>query len=224
MCRASRASVRDKHEGSPVNVIVVEPRELTRRGLVEILSAIPWIRLALTSASLTVDLESIIATPRPRVVVVSSDTGRSDADLLNQGTRKDEVLVLIRSQDDPDLAAAATLNAAGFLLEPDVTVESLGRSIRRMSMGEVCLPRILLRYLQEESRTSETSPSASYSLTGRENQVLNMIAKGMTNKEIARSLALSTHTTKRYVAMILIKLDRPNRASAVARALNEQLL
>lgn len=67
-------------------------------------------------------------------------------------------------------------------------------------------------------------PAASHSLSPREVQVLALVAAGMTNAQIAAQLVLSPHTVHRHVANILVKLQAPNRAAAIVRARDLELL
>jgi DNA-binding CsgD family transcriptional regulator len=68
------------------------------------------------------------------------------------------------------------------------------------------------------------APSAPAGLTGRELEVLRLVAQGMSNQEIATSLVLSEHTVHRHVANVLAKLGVSSRAAAVAQAARHDLL
>lgn len=96
----------------------------------------------------------------------------------------------------------------------------------RVPAGEADLPRLLI--LGSDSATVTMAPSrrapASVQLSRREREILAVVARGMTNAEIAASLELSEHTVKRHVANILTKLDLANRSAAAAFAVQHGLV
>ena len=125
------------------------------------------------------------------------------------GVRETERLVL----------ACAEAGIAGYVT-PDSTEEDLTKAVVRALRGELsCSPRIaglLFKRVGTLSTTPRT-PVGRESLTGRENQILNLLCDGKSNKEIGRALRISNATVKNHVHNILEKLDVHRRGEAAAR-------
>jgi len=85
----------------------------------------------------------------------------------------------------------------------------------------MCLARALAGFLQGDTPTTLEGASP---LTGRETEILRLVATGMSNREIAETLVLSEHTVHRHVANILRKLSASTRASAATHALRAGIL
>ena len=96
----------------------------------------------------------------------------------------------------------------------------------RVAAGEIDIPRLLVLGGSGASaaRTPARRAPATAQLSPREREVLVVVARGMTNAEIAAALELSEHTVKRHVANILTKLDLANRSAAAAFAVQHGLL
>jgi two-component system nitrate/nitrite response regulator NarL len=114
----------------------------------------------------------------------------------------------------------ARLPADGFLSLTDVSVETLDDALRRVSLGDLPLPTSLARQLL----ASKQGPvylkhDRAVRLTSRERETLALLVDGMSNKQIARRLSISTHGAKRLVGSILLKTGSPNRTAAVVTAI-----
>ena len=114
---------------------------------------------------------------------------------------------------------AIKAGAAGYLLK-DVHPAELAEAVRRASRGEALLaPSVAARLMQEVSGERP----ASAGLTERELEVLRLIARGMSNKLIARELVVSEKTVKTHVSNILAKLHLADRTQAALYAVREGL-
>jgi DNA-binding NarL/FixJ family response regulator len=158
----------------------------------------------------------------------SPDIALIDLDLPPRGgiaavTRLAEFtsLVTILWSFDPDAATVVTAirsGAAGYL-DKELSPASLVRSLRRVGSGEAPLPRALVTRLIEGLhglQEREQLQSQAELLSGRELEVLELIAQGARNKEIAATLVISEFTVKRHVQNILEKLEVPSRQRAAA--------
>ncbi|WP_331742675.1 response regulator transcription factor (plasmid) [Streptomyces sp. NBC_00868] len=135
------------------------------------------------------------------------------------------VLVLGDPTHDRRNAAFASLPGDGFLSLADLSGQSLADAMDRTLAGEVPMPAALARELLSMHRIQlPHSVSRSATLTPRENETLQLMASGMSNKQIARALTISTHGAKRLVGSILAKFDAPNRTAAVVSAVNAGLV
>ncbi|MGC5054204.1 response regulator [Micromonospora sp. DT48] len=137
------------------------------------------------------------------------------------------VLVLTTFDDDELVLAALRAGARGYLLK-DVTLEQLTRAIRTLADGGTLIaPSITDRMLRAiRSGPSPAGPQATpvQSLTEREQEVLRLVARGYSNREIAEVLFLAEGTVKNHVSTILTKLGARDRTNAVLRALHEGIL
>lgn len=127
------------------------------------------------------------------------------------------VLVVTMFEDDESVFAAMRAGARGYLLKGARKAETL-RAVRAVAGGEAifspAIARRLVGYFATPNRNVEPFPE----LTPREREVLEMIAGGQTNDEIAATLFLSLKTVRNYVTLILDKLQVADRAQAALRA------
>ena len=137
-------------------------------------------------------------------------------------TRQPEtrILVLTSFAEDEKVFPALKAGALGYLLK-DAGPEELVRAIRQVYCGESSLhPAIARKVLQELSRPPER-PLTPEPLTERELEVLRLIAKGKSNREIAEELVISEATVRTHVSNILGKLQLASRTQAALYALRE---
>jgi DNA-binding NarL/FixJ family response regulator len=151
-------------------------------------------------------------------------TRRITADPRTSGVR---VLVLTTFDVDEYVFAALRAGASGFLLK-DVTPEELLTAIRVVAAGEALLAPAATRHLVDAfvSRPSLGRPDARLvgELTGREREVLRLVAQGLSNAEIAGRLVVSPATAKTHVSRILTKLGLRDRAQLVIAAYESGLI
>jgi DNA-binding NarL/FixJ family response regulator len=129
------------------------------------------------------------------------------------------VLVLTTFDLDEYVFAALRAGASGFLLK-DAPEEHLGAAIRVAAEGgSMFAPSVTRRLIERFAATAEApAPPALDELTARELEVLRMLARGLSNSEIAAELVVSEHTVKTHVARVLGKLDLRDRVQAVVLA------
>jgi DNA-binding NarL/FixJ family response regulator len=151
-------------------------------------------------------------------------TRRITADPQTSGVR---VLVLTTFDVDEYVFAALRAGASGFLLK-DVTPEELLTAIRVVAAGEALLAPAATRHLVDAfvSGPSLGRPDAQLvdALTGREREVLRLVAQGLSNAEIAGRLVVSPATAKTHVSRILAKLGLRDRAQLVIAAYESGLI
>ena len=135
---------------------------------------------------------------------------------VSPGTR---AIVLTSFLDEDSLLPAIRAGAAGYLLK-DVEPAELVRAIRAAHAGEALLsPAVTARLLERVAR-AEPEPLP---LTGREQEVLALVARGLSNKAIARELGLAEKTAKNHVSNILAKLGVDDRTQAALYAVRAGL-
>ena len=130
------------------------------------------------------------------------------------------VIALTSFLDDDKLFPAVRAGAAGYLLK-DVEPQELVRAIRAVHAGEALLhPAVAARLMEEVAGSG--GHDASDPLTPREREVVDLIARGLSNKRIAVELRISQKTVKAHVSNILTKLDLNDRTQVAMHAVRER--
>jgi DNA-binding NarL/FixJ family response regulator len=163
---------------------------------------------------------------RPDVVVIDIQMPAKDGVAATReivGGRDDPPRVLVVTTFDIDeyVYEALRAGASGFLLK-NSPPEELARAIRVLFAGDSLLSPSVTRRLIEDvagrPRTSSAPPAAIAELTDREHEVLVLVARGLSNAEIAERLVVSIGTVKTHVARVLMKLGLRGRVQAVVLA------
>jgi DNA-binding NarL/FixJ family response regulator len=218
--------------GSRTRVLVVDDEALVRAGFHMILAAQPDIDVVAEAAD---GAAAVRLARRHRPDVVLMDIRMPGLDGL-EATRRllasfaaerpapaqpPRIVILTTFDLDEYVYAALQAGAAGFLLK-DVSPEHLVGAVRTVAVGDALLaPSITRRLVERYARPRaalDAAPETLASLTGREAEVFRLLARGMSNAEIAATLVVSEATVKTHVAGILAKLGLRNRAQAVVLA------
>ncbi len=137
-----------------------------------------------------------------------------------------KIVILTIAEEDENLFEAIKAGAQGYLLK-NVEPRALVQTLRAVFRGEASMPRrMAAKILAEFARQAQMSQATARPetcLTGREREVLGLVAGGATNKEIATRLGISPSTVKNHLRNILEKLHLENRVQAAAFALREGL-
>lgn len=128
-----------------------------------------------------------------------------------------QVLVLTTYDTEADILAAIQAGAAGYLLT-DAPPEEIYRAVRGTARGEVVLGPTISATLVRRTTTRGAV------LTEREVEVTGLLARGLTNKEMATELFVSQATVKSHLSQIYSKLGVDTRAGAVAKALDQRII
>ena len=140
-----------------------------------------------------------------------------------------KILMLTISDEEDDLYEAIKAGANGYLLK-EISIDEIGNAVRSVHAGQSLIsPSMASKLLNEfasmikrEEEEKEQVPAPK--LTPREMEVLEHVAKGMNNREIAKALFISENTVKNHVRNILEKLHLHSRMEAVVYAVREKLL
>jgi two-component system nitrate/nitrite response regulator NarL len=165
---------------------------------------------------------------RPDVLLIDIDLpGMSGLRLLRELRPRlpdSKFVMLTVSTSQVDVVEAVRLGAVGYLTK-DLDADALLRSIRGVRDGDLAMPRKLAaRTIQDlvagaGARAAERGSPGLDALSPREEEILGLLADGMTDREIGEALTISTRTVESHVSNILRKLDARNRASAARRYL-----
>ena len=206
---------------------MVDDEELYRGGLIGLLA--PRGIRVIGEAGLAADAIRLATDLHPDVVLMDLSmpgmSGIEATQRLAAAAPLVRVLVLTVMADDRYVMDALLAGASGYLLK-DAPIEQIVDGIRAAARGESMISsRIashLIRRLREPAQFTPGITGAE--LTPREHEVLELLARGMDNHEIAKALYLSPHTVKNHVSSILVKLQVENRIQAAVRAVRGGLV
>jgi DNA-binding NarL/FixJ family response regulator len=222
----------------PIRVVVADDQALVRVGFCGIISATPGFIVVGEAGN---GAEAVEVTRRARPDVILMDVRMpvmNGIEATRQITRSTDVRALILTTFDLDeyVFAALRAGASGFLLKDTLPTDLL-TAIRVVAAGDALLaPSVTRRLIGEFARTAPapggipdpavktvaggrcTPDQLARVLTEREREVLSMVARGLSNAEIAEELTISPATAKTHVAHLLTKLDARDRIQLVIMA------
>ena len=198
-----------------VRVVALSVDPTLRSRLSELSREDPTIVLAGIVAN-TSDLFDLAEKQRVDVVVVEARLGAQLMGWRNRG--KPAPLVVLWDRGEEDRLSSLLDAPASAFLPQDASRKTLAAAIHSVADGLIVAPRSLLNALVVAGERIAPSDDEEASLTPRELEVLAAMADGLSNKAIARRLAISFHTVKFHVAAILEKLGADTRTEAVTKA------
>jgi NarL family two-component system response regulator LiaR len=206
-----------------IRVLIADDHKVVRQGLAFLLSQEAGIEVAGEAADGVTALEAIRRI-RPDVVLLDLFMPRLDGLAVLAAMREQQltaaVLVLTSSSDDEHLVQAVRSGALSYLPKT-AGVDQVIESVRAAARGESVLqPAATARLLRELRQ----GPAPLGQLTPRETDVLKALARGRSNREIARSLSVTEETVKSHVSSILAKLGLADRTQAAIYALQHHLV
>jgi DNA-binding NarL/FixJ family response regulator len=210
-----------------LRILIVDDHEVVRLGLRTLLSRNPDFAVVGEAGSAQEALEKT-RLYHPDVVVLDvrlpGKNGIQACAMIKEEMPETNVIILTSYAEDKILFEAINAGAAGYVLK-QVGGDELVRAIQCIGRGEALLdPVVTQRVLERVRLASRQEQAAAFNdLTEQELRVLGLVAKGRTNKEIARALFLGEGTVRNYVSSILSKLDLTNRAEAAAYAVRHGL-
>jgi DNA-binding NarL/FixJ family response regulator len=207
-----------------IRVYVVDDQAMVRESFAAVLDAQPDITVVgCASDGAQAVAEVPVVTPDVVLMDIRMPTmdGLEASRILLSGATTTRIVVLTTFHVDEYVYAALRAGASGFLLK-DAPAADLVHAVRVVAAGDALLApavtRRLITTLVGSKPEPWVRPERLAELTEREVQVLRLIAKGMSNLEIAVELVVSEHTVKTHVGRILTKLDVRDRAQAIVLA------
>lgn len=201
-----------------IKIIIADDHALFRQGFIKLLQGSDQIEIVAEAANGSEAWQSIQQLS-PDIAVLDISMPEPDGLEIARCVNDQELptkVVLLTMHDEPELAAKAKqLGVAGYILKED-TFEELLNAINKIINGKVFISPTILKKLKHYVQVPEIS--------NREKTVLSLIAKGMTNKQIASELKISPKTVDTYRTRLMVKLDLHSIAELTQYAVKTGLL
>lgn len=210
-----------------IRVILVDDHEVVRLGLLTLLEDIPWVRVVAEAGSAQ-EAQRVVEQHRPDVVVLDirlpDESGIEVCRSITTNWPQIQVIMLTSSGDEELIFKALQAGASGYVLKK-VGNKALIRALEAARQGDSLLDPVVTRQVIARVRESERQRQgqAFRDLSGREMEVLALVARGKSNSEIARELSLSQKTVGHHVSTILAKLGLNNRIEAATYAVKNSI-
>jgi DNA-binding NarL/FixJ family response regulator len=222
--RTDKKRKKKVHTLPKIRVVLADDHTVVRQGIRRILETVKDIQVVAEAEDGGRAIEAI-KEARPDVAVLDIRMPRMSGIDVTRWVRENAlstaILVLSAYDDDPYVLAVLEAGANGYVLK-NADAEDIIAAVRAIHQGKSALdPEIAKKVLRRAANPQEP---ALESLTGRERQVLELVAKGRTNKAIGSALGISPRTIQGHLAKIFDKLQVESRTEAVMRGVSAGLL
>lgn len=205
----------------PIRIVVVDDHPLFRIGITSLLETLDRVEVVGAAASVEESV-AVVGETSPDVVLMDLDLGEGSGIDATRAILREHpntgILVLTMLGDDESVFAAVRSGARGYLLKT-ATPQEVERAVHAVADGSMLLgPDVVKRAVAYLSGAKSSGGSAFPELTDRENEVLELIARGYDNARIARALVLTNKTVRNYVYGIIGKLGASDRSALIVQA------
>jgi len=207
-------------KADPIRLVLVDDHEVVRIGLCAVLNLTPGMKVVGQGKRME-DARRLCHRFQPDLVLLDirlpDGSGVEAAREILAKCPKTRVLFLTSFADEHTVLEAILSGAQGYILK-DIASDALIRAIRTVHSGQALIDPRLTKHTLEWLKQTSTEPGQSKRplLSPQEQRILPLVAKGMTNKEIAGDLKLSEKTVKNYLANIYSKLNIGRRSQIAA--------
>jgi two-component system response regulator DevR len=205
--------------GHRIRIVLCDDHELVRRGLRSVLQGVPGYEVVAEAGDADEALAAVEEL-RPDVVVMDvrlpARSGIEACRDIRSAHPETRVLILTSYADDEALFSSIMAGASGFVLKQVRGADLVG-AIREVAAGRSLLdPSVTARVLARLRDGGTAGPGGGDQLTEQERKILDLVAEGLTNRQIAEQVFLAEKTVKNYVSNILMKLGLSRRAEVAA--------
>jgi DNA-binding NarL/FixJ family response regulator len=206
--------------GNPIRVVLADDHPVVRSGLSALLASVPSVTVA-GSAGNGAEAVRAAVTLRPDVVVMDIQMpgldGVAAAREIARVAPDVAVLMLTMFDDDDSVFAAMRAGARGYVLK-GAQQDEIVRAIQAVAAGEAIFGPLAARRILDFFTAPPPAEVPFADLTSRERQVLDLVAAGARNADIARRMSIAPKTVANHISAIFAKLQVADRAQAIIRA------
>jgi two-component system, NarL family, response regulator len=201
-----------------IRILIVDDHPVVRAGLTSMLGTQKEIEVIATASSGDEALESLERTEADVMLLDLRMPGLSGVKTIQEIRRSGHlirIIVLTSFETDEDIYRAIQAGAQGYLLK-DTSLKEMIEAIKSVHSGKRYIPRDIAARLAERMMRTE--------LTARELEILRVLAKGLTNKQIGKVLSISQNTVKNHVNSVIEKLEVSDRTEASTTAIQRGII
>ena len=210
-----------------ISVLIADDHTVVRKGLRSLLSGKKYGIEVIGEASNGDEAIQQAEKLNPDVIlmdlVMPGKTGIKAIEEIKKNQPKARILVLTSFADDKNITGAIEAGAYGFLLK-DTSPDELVQTIHSVFKDKLTIPQEFTQILLNKKNSKEKIETVVENLTPREIDVLQCIAQGMSNKQIAQTLFISTTTVRSHVSSMIRKLNLENRTQLAIYAKDHDLI
>jgi len=204
-----------------IRVYLLDDHEIVRRGLIALLESAGDIEVVGESGS-ALEATRRIPALRPQVAILDArlpdGSGIDVCRDIRSADPEIRALILTSYQDDEALFSAIMAGASGYVLK-QIRGTDLIDAVRRVAAGQSLLDPLVTQQVMERIRNGvDNAPKELATLTAQERKILELIAEGLTNRQIGEQMFLAEKTIKNYVSVLLAKLGVERRTQAAILA------
>ena len=200
----------------PIRIFLLDDHEVVRRGIAELLSTVPDFEVVGEAGTVEQALGRVLAS-KPDVAILDArlpDGSGIDVCRDIRSAMPSTYCLILTSYDDQDAVLSSVLaGASGYVLK-EVRTSALVDAIRQVAQGRSLIDPSVIAQVMERVREGTPTDSRLAALTPREREVLDLIADGLTNRQIGERMDLAEKTVKNYVSSLLGKLGMERRTQA----------
>jgi two-component system, NarL family, response regulator DevR len=201
---------------TPTRIFLLDDHEVVRHGIAELLSTVPDFEIVGEAGTVAQTLPRVLAA-KPDVAVLDArlpDGSGIDVCRDIRSALPSTYCLILTSYDDQDAVLASVLaGASGYVLK-EVRTSGLVDAIRQVALGRSLIDPALIAQVMDRVRAGTPTDRRLAALSDREREVLELIADGLTNRQIGARLFLAEKTVKNYVSSLLAKLGMERRTQA----------